>query len=40
MIWLEAEVHSVEDGGNKWFGVGGFYVVNPYRTNVENRVSS
>ena len=28
VIWPEGEGHSVEDGGNEWFGVGGFFGVN------------
>ena len=24
MVWPEGDGHSVEDGGNEWFGVGGF----------------
>ena len=23
VVWPEGEGHSVEDGGNEWFGVGG-----------------
>ena len=27
MVWPEGDGHSVEDGGNEWFGVGGFFGV-------------
>ena len=27
VVWPEGDGHSVEDGGNEWFGVGGFFGV-------------
>ena len=27
MVWPEGDGQSVEDGGNEWFGVGGFFGV-------------
>jgi len=30
VIWPEGKGQSVEDGGNMWFGMGGFYKVYVY----------